>query len=120
MANPQWLAGLPQYVEVTGYKAVVPDEFEETKTQAGPPRRDRKSRGGEAETIDCVIWCNAGERAILKAFFKTTLKGGTLAFDWVHPIDRTACTMEFQKGGLSEGLISSVWFQYQLRLRILP
>ena len=33
------------------------------------------------------------QRAALETFFLVDLKGGALAFDWVHPAARTPCVM---------------------------
>lgn len=120
MVNPQYPASLPQYIELQPFSGVLPDEYEETEMEVGPPRRDRVARGGEAEKVTGVIWVVATQEATLKAFFQTTLLGGQLPFDWVHPITRAACTMEFLPGGLKYGNKSSIYRRYTLNLRILP
>ncbi|HEC91273.1 MAG TPA: hypothetical protein ENI55_06365 [Alphaproteobacteria bacterium] len=120
MVNPQYPASLPQYMEISQFSAVLPDEFEETEMEVGPPRRDRVARGGEAERVKGVIWVDAAQEVTLKAFFRATLLGGQLAFDWLHPVTRAACTMEFLPGGLKYGNKSSIYRQYTLDLRILP
>ena len=119
MSNPQWPSGLPQNVEVSGYQGKLPKGFIETEMEAGPPRRDRKSRGGEAETIGCVIWIADTDKATLDSFYNTTLKDGTLKFDWVHPIGQAAATMEFIDPP-SHTLRSGKLLRYRFNLRVLP
>ena len=118
MANPVWPPSLGNDLETPGFSGTIPDGFVETEFEQGPARRDAVA-AAEDEVFEAFMWFDRTQEATLKTFFKTTLKGGTLKFDWQHPITEAAATMEFLSGGLKYTLRSAIRAQYRLRLRIL-
>ena len=90
-----WPVTLPTQVSWTGYQGAPRDNRIRTQMEAGPPKMRRRFRAG-IETITC------GQTALTKAqittlqgFYETTLQGGTLPFDWVHPLTQAATSFRF-------------------------
>lgn len=95
MANPSWPAVLPQYFDRDGFERSGPNEIDRSTMDAGPAKQRAKARGG-AEAIAGTLFCrNDQQRDDFREFVRTTLKNGTLEFDWVDPETQLPCTMRF-------------------------
>lgn len=95
MSNPTWPETLPQYFDRQGFVRKLPEQLERTPMDAGPAKQRSKARGGTT-AIEGNLFCRTDQqRDDLLAFFNDTLQRGVLAFDWVDPWTREACTMRF-------------------------
>jgi len=93
---PSWPSELPQYVLVDGYQEAPPELLAETEMDAGPPASRRRFTVGET-TIACRLAITTAEKAAFEAFFRDTLKGGAIPFDWVHPVSRAPVSMQLRR-----------------------
>lgn len=95
MANASWPATLPSYVLEQGYGESAADQFLETQMDAGSPKRRRRYTRNN-RVFECQIAMDETASEAFETFYDTTLKGGSLPFDWVHPRRRTAMTFQFR------------------------
>lgn len=96
MANAIWPASLPQYVLQQGFSEKEPDTMLETQMEAGPPKARRRFTTDYRE-FTVALQMSAAQRATFQTFFNTTVKGGSLPFDWVDPVTQGAATFRFRK-----------------------
>lgn len=91
MADIQWPPGLPQAFERPDYGEAPPDLAVRTQMDAGPDKvRLGATTGYRAFKGKLVL--SSTELATFKTFYKTTTRGGSRAFDFLHP--RTGATIE--------------------------
>ena len=93
---PSWPAALPQYVLVQGFGETPPDLIAETAMSSGPRATRRRFTAGETE-INAQIAVTIAQKATLQTFFDGDLKGGAIAFDWVHPVTRAATSFRMRR-----------------------
>lgn len=95
MANASWPASLPSYVLEQGYSEQIADQFIETQMEAGSPKRRRRyTRNNRVFTVSMAM--DETTSQTFENFYDTTLAGGSLPFDWVHPRRRTTMTFQFR------------------------
>lgn len=94
MPNSVWPASLPQYVLAAGYQEDVPDTAVRTAMETGPAKMRRRFTAAP-RAIKCSVRLSLSQKDTLDAFFESTLAGGTLPFDWEHPVSRAPVTMRF-------------------------
>lgn len=95
MANPSWPGTLPAYVLEQGYSEQVADQLLETQMDAGSAKtRRRYTRNNRVFTVEIAM--DETQSQSFETFFDTTLAGGSLAFDWLHPRRRTTMTFKFR------------------------
>jgi hypothetical protein len=96
MANPSWPGTLPAFVLESGYAEDLPDTNVESKMDAGPDKiRPRFSTANRRFTV--VVRMDSSQTATFETFWDTTLKKGSIVFDWVHPRTRVATTYRFRR-----------------------
>lgn len=62
--------------------------------ETGPEKRRPRYTGGIRHfALSFLLWDD--EVATLETFYQTTLLGGSLAFDWLHPRTGAAASMRF-------------------------
>ena len=96
MADVVWPPSLPQFVQESGYSESLPDQTIETSMSAGPPKIRRRFTAS-FRPIQCTIMCTAAQAETFETFDLTTLRGGSLPFDWVNPRTQTPATFRFRK-----------------------
>jgi hypothetical protein len=97
-----WPSGLPlRFLQDPGATEQPPDIVLETTMDAGPPKARRRYTAGYRMVSGSLALTHA-QRAVLDDFYITTLQGGALTFDWIHPITAQPATMRFlpQPNGL--------------------
>ncbi len=94
MPNPVWPVSLPEYVLAAGYQEEEPETAVRTAMETGPAKARRRFTAAP-RPIKCAVRLSLAQQATLSAFYQSTLVGGSLAFDWVHPVSRAAVTMRF-------------------------
>lgn len=95
MANPTWPSSLPQYVFVQGFEEGGPDNVLHSAMDAGPPKTRRRFTAAY-RPLDVIVALDASQAATFVTFVNTTLKDGSLPFDWVHPRTQAAATLKFR------------------------
>jgi hypothetical protein len=93
---PAWPASLPQYVLQQGYNEQLSDNLVETQMDAGPGKTRRRFTA-TVKQFGVTLEMDATQAATFEAFYETTLKQGSIPFDWVHPRTRAALTFKFKK-----------------------
>jgi putative lipoic acid-binding regulatory protein len=91
MANPDWPTNLDVQPLADAYDEQLPRVAIRTAMDAGPAKVRRKlSNNSRFVTVELSL--TATEVGYFDTFFMTTLLGGVLRFDWVHP--RTLAAIE--------------------------
>jgi hypothetical protein len=120
MANAVWPGSLPQYVLEAGYQETLEDQIIETQMDAGVAKIRRRFTGAYRR-FTVTVQMDATQAATFEAFYLTTLKGGSLPFDWVHPRTQAAKTFRFRRPPPTVTPIGSVGaIRYTLNLESLP
>lgn len=91
-----WPVGLPQRMRTEGYNETPPSSAIVTPMETGPKKR-RNRFTAAVRPIKGTIRVSFAQRQILDDFFVTTLMGGTLPFDWVHPVTQAPATFVFAR-----------------------
>lgn len=92
---PTWPGTLPQYVQESGYREEIQDQTVESAMDTGPAKiRRRFTKSLRKFTISMQM--TAAQVTTFETFWQTTVAGGSLSFDWVHPRTRAAATMRFR------------------------
>lgn len=94
MTSIVWPPGLPDDVLVEGYKEGLPKVTVRTQMDAGPPKVRRRQTAAVA-TLSFSLDLTREQVALLTEFHGTTLRGGSLSFEWRHPRTRAVCQMRF-------------------------
>lgn len=80
-----WPSTLPDRPSSDGFREMEPNNLIMTTMEMGPRKvRRRHTAGVTRYAVSYEI--TATQRGYLSTFWNTTIKGGSLAFDWVHPI----------------------------------
>jgi hypothetical protein len=119
MANPSWPASLPQLVAVEGYGEAPPDTTLRSQMDAGPAKVRRRFTAG-VRPLTLQLDLDGAQVETLDGFFEAILKGGALAFDWVHPRTQSAATLRFARPPAYRPGHSDAAWQALLELEILP
>lgn len=91
---PVWPATLPQYPLQEGFKETAPNTVTRTEMDAGPAKlRRRFTAAPRPFTLNLDLTETQAET--LDAFYLTTLEGGSLSFDWLHPRTKQTATFRF-------------------------
>jgi len=118
MATIVWPADLPQEVLFDGYDEQLPNVMLRTTMDAGPAKVRRRFTAA-IRTISFNIEMTRAQVVLFETFFNDTLKGGSLAFDWVHPRTQAACTYRFtQPPGIQ--LVTGALCKVACKMEILP
>lgn len=81
---PTWPVGLPDKIARRAQSTIV-DGREQFEPDAGPPITARRFTAA-SQIIEYEIVLSIAQVTTLETFFVTTLKGGTLEFDWTNSI----------------------------------
>lgn len=96
MSNPSWPGTLPGYVLEQGFGESLAEQVLESPMEVGPAKRRRRyTRNNRVFTASMMM--TDSQSASFESFYYTTLIGGTLPFDWVHPRLQTAMTFVFRR-----------------------
>lgn len=95
MSNAAWPSTLPQYVLEQGYEEKLNDQTIETPMDVGPPKVRRRYTK-QFRTFSLTVRLSPEQKATFESFWQDTLAGGSLPFDWVHPLTRDAMTFRFR------------------------
>lgn len=79
-----WPVSLPQAPESSGFELLLPDNVARTSTDANIAKQRRIAAWGR-EGMVAPFLVNQDQLTTFIDFYKTTLKSGTLVFEWTHP-----------------------------------
>lgn len=118
MSTAVWPPGLPPATEIDQYQEALPELALRSEMDAGPAKLRRRYSAGPS-TWQGALQLSGEQTATLEAFWRTTLAGGSLAFDWVHPRTGAAVAMRFLSPPAFRHLAGPLWIA-DLRVEILP
>lgn len=90
-----WPSSLPQYVLQEGYSEKLNNQTIESQVDSGPVKVRRRYTK-QIRTFEVSILLTQSQFADFETFWQTTLAGGSLTFDWVHPLTRATLTFRFR------------------------
>lgn len=115
---PTWPGTLPQKPSSRGYREVPPSNTMRTQMDQGPAKIRRRTTAN-VRPLDCTFELTLAEVAILETFYTTTLKSGSLAYDWDHPRTDVAGTWRFKKEPVYSSPGGDLW-EARCSLELLP
>lgn len=113
-----WPSDLPDEVLRDGYSETIVDRTIRTANDAGPENsRPRYTSTMTDFTVSQFL--TSAEVAILLTFHDTTLEGGSLSFDWIHPRTLAPATFKFKS---PPRLTPTEWDDWHMAydLRLIP
>lgn len=113
-----WPAGLPQYLESSGFQYTQQDQFIRTEMDAGPDFQRRRYTA--ASTLyGGNIQVTSSQHTTFWNFYNSTLNGGVDSFTWEHPITESAATVRFTATPTQSHLGGDL-YQISIQLEIEP
>lgn len=94
MSNPVWPATLPQFVNQDSYRETLTDNTIRTQME-GSSTKTRRRFTKSFRRYNVSLTLSTTQKGYFDAFYSTTCKDGSLAFDWVLPAEQTAATFLF-------------------------
>lgn len=107
MPNATWPNTLPAYMQEGGYQEKFQDQKLESQMEAGPAKLRRRFTK-TIRFIGAQMLMTQAQVTDFETFYYTTLKGGTLPFDWVHPRTRSSTTFRFRNPSPSYSVTGGV------------
>lgn len=119
MANPVWPVTLPQLLRDEGFSEQPPDLSIRTSMSAGPAKV-RRRQTATVRPFQARLTLTKAQVETLDVFYVTTLKSGSLRFDWVQPRTQAASDLRFTAPPRYSPASGDVLFNAELSLEILP
>ncbi len=113
-----WPSILPQNVNVAGYQEQLSPMSARSKMDAGVAKARRRFSAVPID-IQCAIRIGLSQKATLDDFYKVTLAGGSLSFDWKHPVSGVFAVVRL-KAPPSYTPVNRTLFNAKLDMEILP
>lgn len=88
---PAWPGTLPAYVQENGFTEIPMPVSIESEMDIGPAKIRRRFTKAP-KRFQCQMMMTGAQVTTFETFWETTLLGGVLPFDWVHPRTRVAQT----------------------------
>lgn len=118
MPNPVWPPSLPAYVLQSGYGEDFQDQNLRTPMDGGAVKTRRRF-SGRFDLINVRLIMSAAQVATFETFYFTTLMGGSLVFDWVHPRTQAAKTLQII-GKVQIGPADGDNFTVSMKIEVKP
>lgn len=109
---PIWPTVLPQYPLREGFSDTAPNELLRSDTESGPAKVRRRGTS-KPHVVACTYVFSSEDAAIFEEFALSTLAGGSIAFDWFHPVLTRYVRARLMPTG--EGLFSRVYWGDSLK-----
>jgi hypothetical protein len=119
MSDPVWPLSLPQRPLAEGFHERAADTLVRTQMEAGPAKVRRRFTAG-VRTMDLQLRLTGSQVETLDGFHDSTLAGGALAFDWVHPRTDLAIRCRFAEPPSYAPYAAGRLWTATLKLEILP
>ena len=95
MANPVWPVTLPAFAQEGGFSETIQDQTVESNIDSGPAKIRRRFTKS-LRKFAITMYMTPAQVTTFETFWQTTVKGGSIAFDWLHPRTRVAATLRFR------------------------
>ena len=121
---PTWPAGLPQSFLMAGFNVIKQPQSRRAGADRGPASQ-RRGFSAASELASGFMHMTPDEYYdTARPFFDTTLLGGSITFDWQHPITLAAATMRFVADAPEALAITSIIshdkLHVSIRVEIMP
>ena len=114
-----WPVDLPQKPLVQGFSETLPNLVTRSPMDIGPAKVRRRSTAGVTQ-LQCVFRLSAAQRASLLTFWQTTLAGGSLSYNWVHPISGAGIVCRIVEPPALAPATGGVAWAASLKIEVLP
>jgi hypothetical protein len=115
-----WPNTLPQKFQTPSFSEGVGDGLVEYAPDEGPPITRRRTSAVVRPLIGTMV-CTGAQIAIFRAFFDTTVLGGSLPFNFPDQIHAGTLLVKFLKSTLPKWTaLGGDYYQLQLTLQVLP
>jgi hypothetical protein len=102
-----WPATLPEFVLEQGYSEKFQNQTIESAMDSGPMKSRRRFTKAIRE-FSITLQMTTAQKAIFETFWLTTLRGGSLPFDWVHPLTRVVMSFRFKNPAPQYGVVGGI------------
>jgi hypothetical protein len=106
---------LPQFVLEQGYSEKFQNQTIESSMDSGPMKSRRRFTKAIRE-FSITLQLTAAQKATFEDFWLTTLRGGSLPFEWVHPLTRTVMSFRFKNPAPQFSVIGGVYTRVSFTL----
>ena len=86
---------LPEFVLEEGYSEKLNDQTIESQMESGSVKVRRRFTK-QIRKFSIVLMLNESQLATFEDFWQNSLNGGSLPFDWLHPLTRQSLTLRFR------------------------
>lgn len=115
---PAWPETLPQSPLAEGYRETPANTALRTDMDTGPAKLRQRTTAAAA-TVNLSYLLSAAQVLTLDAFYAGTLQGGTLAFDFTHPVTGETVSCRFRQPPQRMALQGG-YFRVSAELEVLP
>lgn len=115
---PSWPPTLPSSPLADGLRETLPATALRTEMDQGPAKLRRRTTAGAA-TLSVNYLVSRAQVDGLQEFFNETLAGGTLPFDFTHPVSGASVSCRFRQPP-AYAAVNAQYFRAALELEVLP
>jgi len=113
-----WPSTLPQYLEQDGFSIQQQDQTLRTPTDVGPVKVRRRFSAAVSK-VQGQITVTPEQYTTLIDFFNNDCYGGSIPFEWIHPITQATANFRFKQPPAIASKTGK-YFTVKLDLEILP
>lgn len=115
---PFWPTSLPQAPDKDGYNENPGEQSIRSSMDVGPPKVRRRNTAAIG-AIACKFTMTGAQTGLLDTFYVSTVLGGSLTFDWVHPRTGISRTMRLKARPTYTPMGADVW-EANCEFEVLP
>lgn len=110
--------GLPAFVLQDGFSEKLNNQTIESQTDTGNPKVRRRFTK-QIRTFSVTIQLDAAQRETFESFWQDTLAGGSLPFEWLHPMTRVPTTFRFRLPAPSYSAVAGIYIRASFALETI-
>lgn len=119
MTTATWPPSLPTYVLEQGYQENLEDQTIETSVEAGLAKVRRRYTAS-IRKFQMSVQMDEDQAEVFEIFFRDTLQGGSLPFEWRHPRTGVATTFRFRKPVPQFTVVGGAYVRVTMTLEAIP
>ena len=113
-----WPETLPQSPLIEGFRETPANTALRTEMETGPAKLRQRTTAATA-TLSLAYLMGTAQLAALDGFYAGTLQGGTLPFDFTHPVTGETISCRFRQPPARVALTGG-YFRAGIELEVLP
>ncbi|MEZ0260292.1 MAG: hypothetical protein ACAH80_04740 [Alphaproteobacteria bacterium] len=113
-----WPETLPQSPLIDGFRETPANTALRTEMDTGPAKLRQRTTAATA-TLSLTFIISTVQLATLDSFYADTLQGGTLSFDFTHPVTGETVNCRFRQPPARAALAGG-YFRTGIELEVLP